>query len=1185
MGEGGDAPNTCPRRAKYPIDDDRGVYHLQPSSSSPAMSSSTPPPSLEHLALSATRLAAQLPRDLAFHRTIDDALRTDLDDLADRTHDLLAALLTLARPNAPIPLTTTNHSDSAPLTSPAAFKHVVDTVDWLLEGADDTLDVLTGKKRPPQITVSQQAAPAPTRVLPNPTPDNRDVPFAYDAFSHPYRRAITRLVVPHHVLQPLPAIHPKDTVPALGVDDAASVPPLPTDPPSFHTVPVQLIDTPEAFAALIGRLRRDVARAYPSAENVARAYPDERDVTRAYSNGTPTYSNGTTPTHELLLALDLEHHSHHSYRGFVCLLQLTTRLRPLGGGSPEQADYLIDALALRAHMHALNEFTTDARIVKILHGAASDIPWLAENFAGPSSGSDDAQNKPGVSVPASAGVSPAVNPGVSVPTGAGVSTPTGAGVSTPTSAGVSPVADAQNNPDVSTIGKQGAQNATPRIGISLVTLFDTYHAARALGLPSLSLAHLLKTYCGYEPDKRLARADWRVRPLPPTHLSYARSDTHFLPFIYDRLRAELCGGAPPTLPADPHGDGEVPAETPINVFVARDDGFVAGQDHEERPPYGSPEERAPETALTAVLQASARVCLRTPRWITSATLPLAALATARRAGREVLLDEACLDHAIYLALYRWRDATARAADEGVGTILPNSSLLLIADRWRNLIADTSSPLASNPTPTPLALAAPHAALASLVAPAALPAPVRLRAAEVVGAVLGAVRGWKGSAVKGDKVDGKAAEKAGKEYKAGRSVEAANDKDATVNATVVGKGNEEKVQEKEENTVMETKEAKETAKVTAKETAKLATPAPTASLFGRKPAVAASSSSLFGGALGARAASSSWLGGSASSTAPSAVSTTSAAGTATPAASHSALFGGTLRKSVTASPTPTPAVSAAPSLASIAARVHASFGVLPSTSTPTQGVEPYITNIQNFEPSAAAVAEHAFVPAGQRTTVSAPTFSSVRTGQKGLTDAERRALADAEKEKDEDAMDDGQDSSSGTEDAGGKNATAGERADKLGKKAKKAGKGDSKDQKSKATAKAAPSVADDAIVAGAGARQKKRKRTKGPAPDLSGDAPTAGTTSAIATASSTAMAAAPSTTQDTPFDYASASTPFDYASVPNILDAPAPPTTPTSERPRKKKRKVEEKGPHFRAPAPAPAEVRGVKVNLAHTFGK
>ncbi|KAL1719714.1 hypothetical protein EV715DRAFT_263246 [Schizophyllum commune] len=1069
---------------------------------------SSPPPSLDHLALSATRLAAQLPRDLVFHRTIDDALRADLDDLSDRTHDLLSALLTLARPTAPVPLTT--NPSTTPLTSPAAFKHVIDTVDWLLEGADDTLDVLTGKKRPPQISIHQPAAPsAPTRILPNPAPDNWDVPFAYDAFSHPYRRAITKLVVPAHVFESLPAVHPKDAIPALAVDDAATIPPLPTDPPSFHTVPVQLIDTPDAFDALIARLRRDVARAYPSEHAPA--------------------------THELLLALDLEHHSQHSYRGFVCLVQLTTRLRPLASTGPtsqvEQADYLLDALALRAHMHALNEFTADARIVKILHGAASDIPWLAENFVVPSDGENF--------------VVPSGENGAQAPEGDTKNAPEGDTKDAPEGdtkdASEGDTEDAQTmhgvSKDAST--KTGVSKDTPtKTGISIITMFDTYHAARALGLPSLSLAHLLKTYCGYEPDKRLARADWRVRPLPPTHLSYARSDTHFLPFIYDRLKGELAGVAPPTLPADPHGDGEA-VDIPIDVLVAGSSGSAGSSD----PTRGAEDisssydrtEDAPDSALTTVLQASARVCLRTPRWLTSATLPSAAMATARRAGRDTLLDEGSLDHAIYLALYRWRDATARAADEGVGTILPNSALLLLADKWRNLIA--ADTLQTGANPTPLALAAPHAALASLVAPAALSPAVRLRAAEVVGVVLGAVRGWEGKAAAGEVV--------------ARQKESGVEK-----AKEVEKGVKE-VERKEVERKENEKEAKEAVVETKK-------PTPTASLFGRKPSTAASTSSLFGGALGTRASSSSLLGNTTSSSTTTTVSTTFAsAAPGQPAASRSALFGGTLR-APSATPTPAHSVKSAsaasstPSLASIAARVHASFGVMPAAPSSAPAFD--------ADTSGASTAEHAFVPAGQRQTASVTVFSTVKKST-GLTEDEWKALA--EKNAMDDAMDEDADSS-GAEEAAltGKNASAKKSKDEKNKSSKK-------DKQTKSSTQAAPSVAADAIVAGAGARQKKRKRTKGPALDLSGAA------GGVASASTSR-----SNTQDAPNTAPAADTaPFDYASVPNILDTPGPSSTPTTERPRKKKRRVEETGPHFRAPAPAPAEVRGVKVNLAHTFGK
>lgn len=41
-------------------------------------------------------------------------------------------------------------------------------------------------------------------------------------------------------------------------------------------------------------------------------------------------------------------------------------------------------------------------------------------------------------------------------------------------------------------------------------------------------------------DKRFQLADWRVRPLTPEMLHYARCDTHYLLYCYDRLRV----GAP-----------------------------------------------------------------------------------------------------------------------------------------------------------------------------------------------------------------------------------------------------------------------------------------------------------------------------------------------------------------------------------------------------------------------------------------------------------------------------------------------------------------------------------------------------------------------------------------------------------------------------------------------------------------
>ena len=45
----------------------------------------------------------------------------------------------------------------------------------------------------------------------------------------------------------------------------------------------------------------------------------------------------------------------------------------------------------------------------------------------------------------------------------------------------------------------------------LRNVFDTHQAGKLLGLPRLSLAYLLATYCSIEADKQFQLADWRIR--------------------------------------------------------------------------------------------------------------------------------------------------------------------------------------------------------------------------------------------------------------------------------------------------------------------------------------------------------------------------------------------------------------------------------------------------------------------------------------------------------------------------------------------------------------------------------------------------------------------------------------------------------------------------------------------------
>ncbi|KAK2628932.1 hypothetical protein QTJ16_002035 [Diplocarpon rosae] len=83
------------------------------------------------------------------------------------------------------------------------------------------------------------------------------------------------------------------------------------------------------------------------------------------------------------------------------------------------------------------------------------------------------------------------------------------------------------------------------LGLYVVGLFDTYHASRVLKYAGASLAFLLKKFVDFDADKQYQMADWRIRPLPDEMFYYARADTHFLLYIFDRMRNELIDKSDP----------------------------------------------------------------------------------------------------------------------------------------------------------------------------------------------------------------------------------------------------------------------------------------------------------------------------------------------------------------------------------------------------------------------------------------------------------------------------------------------------------------------------------------------------------------------------------------------------------------------------------------------------------------
>ena len=90
------------------------------------------------------------------------------------------------------------------------------------------------------------------------------------------------------------------------------------------------------------------------------------------------------------IALDLEAHSYRTFAGYVCLIQLSLRRRSSDASSSSTTtpldvftgyDFLIDALALRHCLPThLGPILANPNIVKVMHGADSDVPWLQRDF-------------------------------------------------------------------------------------------------------------------------------------------------------------------------------------------------------------------------------------------------------------------------------------------------------------------------------------------------------------------------------------------------------------------------------------------------------------------------------------------------------------------------------------------------------------------------------------------------------------------------------------------------------------------------------------------------------------------------------------------------------------------------------------------------------------------------------------
>ncbi|KAK7061210.1 exosome complex exonuclease RRP6 [Favolaschia claudopus] len=512
-------------------------------------------------ALNATRGAAGLPADIAFHRSIDSDLAQDLDAFSSRILSLTNNILSL--------VSTADTSQSSRKKGKAKLQGqddvvddfhslIVDSMDQLLERTDICLDEFSGRTKAPLVAINYDAPglrktnklnpaqkgqldPAVQHASNLPKPqlafkhlvNNSDQPW-YPTLSHKFNAQVPL----GHIFRDLDsesiAKHPyRYEITHISYPQRMFVAADPIQPTPLGSTTATWVATSAALDAMIDELR--------AAQEIA---------------------------------IDLEHNNYRSYAGIVCLMQISTRTQ----------DWIVDTLALRAELAtgALNEVFTDPNIIKVLHGAESDIVWLQQDF-----------------------------------------------------------------------------------NLYIVNLFDTFHASKLLEFPRHGLANLLEMYCDFVPDKRYQLADWRIRPLPEDMLQYARSDTHFLLYIYDNLRNALLDRA--VSRAQSQSRSPSPGRQPPIANSSQKEALI-------RQALGRSEETALRTYEKEIYDSesgggSSGWDTLARKWNKGGLVA----AAETPSGRETL------QRAIYRCVHAWRDEIARAEDESTRYVLPNHYLFQLAE--------------------------------------------------------------------------------------------------------------------------------------------------------------------------------------------------------------------------------------------------------------------------------------------------------------------------------------------------------------------------------------------------------------------------------------------------------------------------------------------------------------------------
>lgn len=459
--------------------------------------------------------------DLKLHRTMDRKLAKRLDATTDRVLGLASRLVDIVAPEGG-GLPEARHGEpAAPAFATVGIKkrkrlqdeddavhefedQIVEVLDSLLERADINLDTVTGKRKATEISEQAEAALAIRQKAQDAKrgkntgvealPDhimNADIPKPQKKFDPPVDNSndlppwTPTLPVKHHAMVPL------DYIPTPSSSRPAS--------PEIEGTTTTTTTTTTAPPVGVAEIRGITVRHPYMYESKHLGYPSSLFTIsppiapKSFADTPFTWIDTPQALERMVeklqlaqeLAVDLEYHSMRSFTGFLCLMQISTR----------EEDFVVDVIRLRKEVREgkLGGVLADPSIIKV---GCLFVRWFISDIF-----------------------------------------PRCFTERRATYCGYSRIS-------ISMLSVSLILIMRPRFCVSRRNLDPCVACTDDVYLPTLdypqhSLASLLALFCDFTADKRYQVADWRIRPLPHDMLHYARSDTHFLLYVYDQLRNSL----------------------------------------------------------------------------------------------------------------------------------------------------------------------------------------------------------------------------------------------------------------------------------------------------------------------------------------------------------------------------------------------------------------------------------------------------------------------------------------------------------------------------------------------------------------------------------------------------------------------------------------------------------------------